>query len=370
MAYLHYDNVGIAAFAGAVPEFEQQMNTDPSHPRAAYIRDYIRQTGIQKRHISITEQTATDLGFAAIHLALERAGWTVDDLDALIFVGQTPDFNPGTGNAYVMHNHLKMRQDAFALDLAQGCAGFPYGLSVCASYLQQAGIRRIAMVSGDTIWPDYASKEELLSATDFLAGEGSIAILLEKRAYSPLALALYSDGSGYSFLYSPAVGARHAWRGKKGYLPNGEAYQGNGRYMDGLEITGFATMRVVESMKTFMVHEGTTINDYDGIILHQANGQIFRTICKRLKIGMDKCPYTLPAFANVNVASAPLSIISEYGGKTGKLKLLLSAFGIGLAWGIASFEIDASVIVPLATTNLRFDEDFIKPFENFGVECK
>lgn len=122
-------------------------------------------------------------------------------------------------------------------------------------------------------------------------------------------------------------------------------------------------MRVVESMKAFMAHEGATINDYDGVILHQANGQIFRTICRRLKIDAGKCPYTLPTLANTNVASAPLSIISEYGGKSGKLKLLLSAFGIGLAWGIASFEIDASVIVPLGATNLRFDEDFLKPLD-------
>lgn len=219
MAYLHFDNIGIAALAGAVPEFVQHINTDPHHPRAAYIHDYMRQTGIRQRHISITEQTATDLGFAAIQLALERAGWRAADLDALVFVGQTPDFNPGTGNSYVMHNHLKMRDDAFALDLAQGCAGFPYGLSVCASYLRQPGIRRVAMVAGDTFWVDYANREELLGAADFLSGEGSIAILLEKRADSPLALALYSDGSGYCSLYSPAVGAAMPGGKKEAFFP-------------------------------------------------------------------------------------------------------------------------------------------------------
>ena len=63
MAFLHFDNVGIAALAGALPEHVQKIDMDPANPRAAYIAQFVKQTGVRQRHISITEQTATDMGY-------------------------------------------------------------------------------------------------------------------------------------------------------------------------------------------------------------------------------------------------------------------------------------------------------------------
>ena len=185
MAFLHFDNVGIAALAGVLPEHVQTIDMDPRRPRADYIRHFVKQTGVRQRHISVTEQTSTDLGCAALRLALERAGWDANSLDGLIFMSQTPDFNPSTSNAHVLHNHLHLGEDTLAFDITQGCASFPYGLSVCAALLQQPHIRRLAMISGDTIWPLYPSRKALEEAETFLSGEGGTALLLEKREDSP-----------------------------------------------------------------------------------------------------------------------------------------------------------------------------------------
>ena len=59
MEFLHVDNVRIAALAGALPEHVQKIDMDPAHPRAVYIAQFVKQTGIRQRHISITQQTAT-----------------------------------------------------------------------------------------------------------------------------------------------------------------------------------------------------------------------------------------------------------------------------------------------------------------------
>lgn len=361
MAYLHYDNLHIAAMAGVVPEHIQKINMDPGHPRAEYIKNYVKQTGITQRHISITEQTSTDLGFAAINLAMERAGWSADSLDALVFVGQFPDFNISTGNAYVLHNHLKMRPEAFALDIGQGCAGFPYGMSVCGGLLQQPAIKRLALVSGDTIWGGYKNREQLLAEATFLPGEGSIAALLEIKDDNPIDLALYSDGSGYHFLYNPFEGVRHAWRRRPGITPGGAEFYGGGNYMDGLEITTFSTMRVVDDIKKFLAWFGRGMVDYDYVVFHQANMQILKTMARRLKIPKEKFPTTIGTLANTNVASAPLTLVDALGGKEGKKHILLSAFGVGLSWGIMDFYIDAENVAPIATSSARFDEDFLKP---------
>lgn len=361
MAFLHFSNVRIAALAGALPEHVQKIDMDPANTRAAYIAQFVKQTGIRQRHISITEQTATDIGYIAVLKALERAGWEADSLDGLIFLTQVPDFNMGTGNAFVLHNHLKMREDALVFDMAQGCAAFPYGLSVCAALLQQSQIRRLAMVTGDASWTDYRSLKELLKASFFLHGEGSSVLLLEKRENSPIDISLHSDGSGYHFLYTPWAGCRHAWRRVPGITPSGEVYKG-GSYMDGMEITAFSTMRVVDSIKDFLKKQNKTIDDYDGLVLHQANKQIVKTMARRLKVDMSKVPMTIENLANTDGASATLTIVDAYAGyQKERLKLLISAFGIGLAWGVVDLTIEPSVIVPMVTTLHRFDEDFLKP---------
>lgn len=360
MAFLHFDNVGIAALAGALPDHVQKIDLDPQHPRAAYIANFVRQTGIRQRHISITEQTATDLGHTALCRALERAGWEAQSLDALIFMSQTPDFNPSTSNSHVLHNHMKLGEHVLAFDITQGCASFPYGLSVCASLLQQAHINRIAMVSGDTIWPLYASREALLEAPVFLSGEGCTALLLEK-ASSPVDIALHSDGAGYHFLYDPWSGVRNAWRRFRGVMPNGEVYEGGG-YMDGMEITSFSTMRVVDSIKVFLERIGKGVQDYDGVVLHQANMQILKTMIRRLKVDRAKAPTTVERLGNTNGASVSLTMVDAYAGRDeGALNLLVSAFGVGLSWGVVSLSLNPAVIAPMVTCSNRFEEDFLKP---------
>lgn len=362
MAYLHFDNISIAAMAGALPTFVQEIPRDPAHPRADYIKSFIKQTGISRRHISITEQTATDLGFVAVQAALEKAGWQTESLDGVVFLTQTPDFNAATGNAYIIHNHLNLKESCFCLDIAQGCASFPYGLSVCGSLLQQAHINRIAMISGDTMWAGYLSRNDLLEAPTFLTGDGSTAVLLEKKEAEPINMALYSDGSGYHNLYNPWDGVRHAWRRTPGILPNGERYEG-GAYMDGMEITSFSTMRVVDSIQNFLAHINKPVSVFDGVVLHQANKQIVRTMGRRLKVDSARLPMTMESLANTNGASVTLTIINEYAGQDRLLHLLISAFGIGLSWGIVELTLQANTIVPMLVTDHLFKEDFLRPLE-------
>ncbi len=361
MAFLHFDNVGIAALAGVLPEHVQTIDMDPRRPRADYIRHFVKQTGVRQRHISVTEQTSTDLGCAALRLALERAGWDANSLDGLIFMSQTPDFNPSTSNAHVLHNHLHLGEDTLAFDITQGCASFPYGLSVCAALLQQPHIRRLAMISGDTIWPLYPSRKALEEAETFLSGEGGTALLLEKREDSPIDISLHSDGSGYHFLYYPDGGARNAWRRGRGIMPNGEVYEGGG-YMDGMEITAFATLRVVDGINAFLRRLGTTVDAYDGVVLHQANKQILKTMTRRLKVDAARAPVTVDRLGNTNGASVSLTIVDAYAGNPKpNLRLLVSAFGVGLSWGIVSLTLNPAIIVPMRTTAARFEDDFLKP---------
>lgn len=361
MATFHFDNVKIAGVGAAVPEFVQAINLDPAHPHAAYNASFAKQTGVRQRHISITEQTGVDLGYVATMAALEKAGWQPGDLDGLIFLTQTPDFNMATGNAFLLHRHLNLPETTFVSDVAQGCGAFPYGLAMACAYMSQPGINRIAIVAGDIMWSAYPGRDALLAAPIFLTGDGVAAVLLEKvENSSPMDMELFSDGSGYHFLYSPWEGSRHAWRRTPGRLPNGEPYAG-GAYMDGLEITAFSTMRVTDDIKEFLAKRNLAVEDFDGVILHQANLQILRAMRHRLRASPDRFPMTIDKFANTNGASVLLTLVDAYGGQSGEARLLISAFGIGLSWGIVSLFLNKSVIAPMRYSAHRFEEDFLAP---------
>ena len=349
MPCLQFDNIGFAALTCAVPAYVQKVDEDPQRPDAAYIKNFIKQIGVRQRHISVTEQTCLDTGYAAARRALEKAGWLAADLDGVVFMSQTPDFNPATGNAQLLQYRLGMRTDTLAFDITLGCSSFPYGLSVCASLLQQAQVRRLLMVSGDTIWPTYASPEAILQCGHFLFGEGATALLLEHLPNAPqIRISLYTDGAGYKYLYDPRTGHRNAWRKFAEAKTSNGVELGGVRPMDGIEITAFATTTVVNSIKNFITENGTCIDDYNGLVLHQANKQIVSTIGRRLGMNPANIPMSLDKYGNTSGASTSLTIVHAYAGDEREcVHLLVCSFGIGLSWGIADMYIRPSVISPI-----------------------
>jgi len=95
-------------------------------------------------------------------------------------------------------------------------------------------------------------------------------------------------------------------------------------------------------------YKNKTVDDYDYFVFHQANKLMNESIRKKLKIPIEKYPYTLPKYGNTSSASVPLTIVSELG-HTSKQKqnLLLAAFGVGLSWGSVSITNSEIEILPL-----------------------
>lgn len=365
MPYLRYDNIRIASLVTAVPAHRQSIQIPEDAANDRQIKTYVKQIGIQSRHISITEQTAVDIGYAAARKALEMCSLAAADLDGIIFASQTPDFNPATTNAHLMHYRLGMREDTLAFDIPLACSTFPYSFSVCASLLQQADIQRILLVVGDVWWPNYPNPQAILAEKRFLTGEGTCALILEQTPtpVEEITIALFSDGAGYKHLYNPFAGHRNTWR----QYPRAQTMNGVEVFprpnMDGLEITAFATTRVVDSIKAYVEKTGKRPEEYDAVILHQANKQIVRTIAKRLGLPDEKVPLSLDRYANIAGASVPLTISDAFHGDAREtLHLLTSAFGTGLSWGIANLSIQPAVIHPiLQVKDDRFEEGYLHP---------
>lgn len=367
MPQLQFSNIEIKSISCAVPSYKQRINLDPSHEHHRYLKHYVSQIGTIERHISNCEQTCVDTGYIAAVDSLKKASVNPEEIDALIFMSQTPDFNPSLCNAFLLQYRLDLRKNILAFDVPIGCASFGYGLSLAGSLLQQDNIKKVLMISGDTRWHEYANKQELENAFYFLHGEGTTAIIFEKvtnKNVEPITVSTFCDGSGYKYLYNPKGGARNAWRKN---LTNFKNLSGTILHedcnMDGIEVTSFATTTVVDSVLSFFKDNSLCVDDFDSFILHQANKQIINSITKRLNLPSQKVPISLDRYGNTDGASVSLTICDAFSKcKKDKLRLLVCSFGVGLSWGISDLYISTKNIHPIIEVEgSQFEEGFIYP---------
>ena len=94
-----------------------------------------------------------------------------------------------------------------------------------------------------------------------------------------------------------------------------------------------------------MEASGEDIQSMDYYVFHQANAFINNHIAKKLKLNAEKIPWTIQKFGNTSSVSVPLTIVSELRDKLkGEKKVMLNAFGVGMAW--------ATAIVPFVDCNI------------------
>lgn len=364
MANLAFNNIKIRALAAAVPDFTQTIDTsDP------FLAKYVAQMGISQRHISLTEQTALDLGYVALKQALNQAGWDLSELDLIIFDSQTPDFNGGTGNAMLLHKYLKLREDQIAFDLSLGCPAFPYSLTTACCYLQQPSIKKVAVLNGDSFWWEYPNPESIKAEKSFVLGEATGVVLLERvtaeeNTVPSLSFQLFGNGEGYHHLYFCNTGIKHKWRKLDHYLlPDDEEFGSMdagfaGHYMDGFAITYFATKKVGDHIKELF---GTKIKNYDYYVFHQANKQIINALAKRLELDSSKVLVSFDHYANTSAASSIVTICHNLTNLSAPCHIFNACMGVGLAWGYSDLVLDPNTVCPIVTTNHRFEDHYFRP---------
>ena len=67
---------------------------------------------------------------------------------------------------------------------------------------------------------------------------------------------------------------------------------------------------------------------------------------------------SLTEYGNTDSATVPVGIVDlcEKLSEKRKLNLITSGFGIGLSWGVVSFEIDTADVLPMIVTDDYFKE--------------
>ena len=290
----------------------------------------VERTGIRERHIARPDQSVAMLSCEASMKALDQAGYSPQDIDAIVLATATPDrLLPSTACDL---QALLGADKAAAFDIAAACPGFIFATGV-AEGLIASGQSEVVLVVG---------AEKLSTITDFqdrstaiLFGDGAGAAIVRRATGTDgrgiLSTFLKSDGKLAPLLYRPGGGAVDPISEK--VICERSQYM----KMAGREVFKAAVLTMAEACDEALRRAGVSAAEVDLLIPHQANIRIIEATAKHAGMPMDKVMVNVDRYGNTSSASIPLALsqaIAEGRVKPGSL-LLLVAFGAGFTWGSA-----------------------------------
>lgn len=342
MAFLEIKNVRIAGIASGVPKHIEYTKNNPSISSEYNYEDFIKSTGVEQRRID-DRYTASDLCYAAAERLIEDLEWNKNEIEALVFVTQGPDYiAPST--ACLMQDRLGLSKDCYASEVSLGCSGWVYGLSYVTSLMSTGYVKKALLMAGDS--------KLVMPVPDPLASyAGTVTALEYEDGSEGFKFHFGTDGSGWDAIYIPDGGARNSISSKSFELEevNGRQMCRLQTHMNGMDVFAFAISTAPKSIKKTLEHYNTSLDNIDYCILHQANRQIDEIIRGKLKLSQEKVPYSLSKFGNTSSASIPITINTELRGKIEHqpTRFICCGFGIGLSWGTVLFQTNNIVLSKL-----------------------
>lgn len=283
----------------------------------------VQRTGITQRYIAGEGETTASLGEQAARAALDNAGLTPADIDLILVATSTPD-NTFPATAVDIQRRLGM-EHGYAFDMQAVCTGFVYAMATADLHIRGGMARRALVIGAETFsrildWKD--------RTTCVLFGDGAGALILEAQEGEGttsdrgiLTSKLRSDGSHKEKLY---VDGGPSSTGTVGHLR-----------MEGREVFKHAVAMITDVIEGAFEATGTTAEDIDWLVPHQANRRIIDASAKKLGIPPEKVVVTVDLHGNTSAASIPLALsvaLADGRIKKGDL-VMLEAMGGGFTWG-------------------------------------
>ena len=341
MAIISFENVGITAMAACLPKtiinnYEYDLDIWPREE----VKKVVDKVGVEQRRFASDKTCASDLCFAAAEKLLADNSINKSEIDLLVFLSQTPDYRmPAT--SILLQNRLGLPMSTMAFDISLGCSGFISALTIVYAMMQNHGFRKALLLDGETRSKVYSRKDRREA---FIFGDAGIAALIERdNKFGKSHFSLNSDGSRGELIMISGGGYRNMSSvetlKEKVVDEYGNIRTDENGYMNGADVFNFVIVEVPNDIKRLMAASGEDIQNMDYYIFHQANAFINNYIAKKMKLDKERIPWTIQKYGNTSSVSVPLTIVSELKDKMkGNKKLMLSAFGVGMAW--------ASAIVP------------------------
>lgn len=338
MAIIKYNNVGISALSACVPKqvidnYHYDLDIWPEEE----IRKVVDKVGVVERRFADDKTCSSDLCFAAAEKLIADNGIDRNEIDLLVFLSQTPDYRmPAT--SILLQDRLGLPVSTMAFDISLGCSGFINALSIVYAMMQNQGFHKALLLDGETRSKVYSRKDRREA---FIFGDAGVAALIERdEKFGESHFSLNSDGSRGNLIMIPGGGYRNMSSietlKEKVVDEYGNVRTDENGYMNGADVFNFVIVEVPKDIKRLIAASGDDIQKMDYYVFHQANAFINNYIAKKMKLDKERIPWTIQKYGNTSSVSVPLTIVSELkDNMQGKKKLMLSAFGVGMAWATA-----------------------------------
>lgn len=338
MPILKYKNVGITAMAACVPSnvidnYHYDLDIWPEEE----VKKVVDKVGVAERRFADEKTCSSDLCFAAAEKLIADNNIDKSEIDLLVFLSQTPDYRmPAT--SILLQDRLGLPMSTMAFDISLGCSGFISALNVVYSMMQNQGFRKALLLDGETRSKVYSRKDRREA---FIFGDAGVACLIERgEQFGESHFSINSDGSRGKLIMIPGGGYRNmssaATLEEKVVDEYGNIRSDEQGHMDGADVFNFVIIEVPKDIKRLLAASGEDIQQMDYYVFHQANAFINNYIAKKMKLDKERIPWTIQKYGNTSSVSVPLTIISVLKEQMkGEKKILMSAFGVGMAWATA-----------------------------------
>ena len=307
-----------------------------------------RLSGIRNRRVVSGGVCASDLAFAAAERLFERSAVGKGDVDLLIMATQSPDYLMPT-TACILQDRLGLPKSCAAFDVNLGCSQYVYGLAVANAWIASGMAKNALLLAGDT--PTRVIHPLDRSAVS-LFGDGACATLVSASESGGMsAFDFGTDGAGFEDLIIPASGFRRppaAADSEEFEDADGNIRTNSHMRVDGIKIFSFAYRVLPRSVNSLLEKSGLGVGDIDLFVFHQAGEKIIRRAAERIGIPDSKLCFCLSEIGNCGGSSVGVALADAAG--RGRLRpgmrVVLSAFGVGLSWGSVLLEWSADFAGP------------------------
>lgn len=299
----------------------------------AFTEDQIlKNTGISQRYAIEPGTIASDFAAACGTYFFEEFPVDKTSIDFLVFCSEAPDY-VGPATSCIIQHKLGLPTNIGTLDLAFGCSGYTYGLSISKALIESGMASNILFITTDIPTSVLPPGDPMLH---FLFSDGASASLISAKPSGPQIgnFAFGTDGSGESSLRvrNSAISEPkdHAWLDN----PQNEGLRIGRMEMDGEAIFSFSLREVPQLVEQILDKNRCTMEDIDLFIFHQASSIILKSLKRKLRIPDNRFFSNLAEVGNTVSASIPVAYTEavKQGKITKGMKVLIAGFGIGYSW--------------------------------------
>ncbi len=350
MPYSQFKHVKISAITGVVPEDFINIDAEIKFYKndVSLLERNKKILGLGKRHVIKEGTTTSDLVEDAALRLINKFGIDKDKIESLIVVSTSHDYlAPAT--ACILQGRLGLNEECSCYDISGlGCTGYVYSLLNVFSLIESKAVKNCLLLCGDipSIHSDCRNRR-----VNMLFGDAGTATFIEySEQENPSWFYTGTKGILWDRIIAPASG--WAFPVRKDIAEVEVVNNDNDVWhlwediIQGMEVFQFSMDIGPRSIKGLLKYASKTIDDIDFFAIHQANGQIVKTIGTHAHLPKEKYSAdTFKNYANCSTASVATVILDKCKDKN---LIFLCTFGGGLSF--------ASAIIDFSET------------KNYGIE--